>query len=168
MPPWQIWLALAKGAFWLWSSSQGGIPVWFHREADSRNYKPQLMMLNQPLHHWNVTLHHLTPSLSLSLSLSLTFKISETPQLAPRLPLPLALAPLPSWERIKEKPSRETLFINNPVRSVFMCQLCRGWLCLCVVVAKTWLGFWCCWGTSMGVTEEIYGLVTCSYVLSRH
>lgn len=111
------------------------MPLWFLHERDARNYRPQLMTLNQPLRHWNVTLDYCSLSLWLSRSLwlynSRLFFFSGFHSLPPR----------PLWKRIKEKPSREFLFINNPLRSIFMSQLRRGSLCLCVVVAKTWLGF---------------------------
>lgn len=116
-----------KWVFLLWSQRQHGIPKWFHKDAQKD--RPQLMTLKQPLHSLKQNFEIMKLQMW-QLSDSITHEGSTTCEF---LFIPLVLR-----ERIKdETTSRAFLFTNNPWRSIFMAELWRGWVCLCVVVAKT-------------------------------
>lgn len=145
-------LALKKQPGW----NTSVVPPWERRSL----YRPQLMTLNQPLRHWNLTLDYCSLSASQDLYDSITHTCSFSQAFSPSLLLPHG--------RELKRNQAESSCLSIIHWDQYLCLSFAEADCLCVVVAKTWLGFWCCWGTSMGVTVEIYGLVTWSYVLSRH
>lgn len=145
------------------------MPLWFHHERDAWNYRPQLMTLNQPLHHWNVTLDYCSLSLTQDLCVSKTHACSLSQASSSSLHLTHGRALKKNQRGRAERSCLSIIRWDQYLCLSFAEAVCVSvWLCVCVVVAKTWLGFWCCWGTSVGVTVKIYGLVTRSYVLSWH
>lgn len=74
--------------------------------------------------------------------------------------LPLCFLPAFLFPRSAQKQSNWAVGFSLSVilQDQYLCVISAEAGCLRAVVAKTWLGFWCCWGTSMELQWKFMAL----------